>query len=76
MNERGLLCKIESTSTLKIYNILGLSAGSYYNIKVRIFSQLTTGANVQPTVTIQTHYSILADPSIVDQINNKALNVN
>lgn len=76
VSELGLLCTVESSTSLKIYNIRGLTAGSYYRIVVRLSSSLSSGSNFRPTVTIQTHYSINADPSIVDTINNLNLNTN
>jgi hypothetical protein len=58
---------------MKVSNIGALAAGGYYKIKIRISTLLTTGTTVRPTVTIQTHYSTAADPSIVDQINSMLL---
>ena len=55
---------------------MGLSLATNYSIKVRIYSDLSSGSNFRPSVTIQTHYSINADPSIVNQINTLLLNVN
>ncbi len=76
VTELGILCTVESTTTLKIYNIRGLTAGSLYRIRVRLSSSLSAGTTFRPTLTIQTHYSVSADPSIVDTINNFLLNVN
>ena len=72
----GILCTVENPTTLKVYNIKGLTAGSLVRIGLRIFSDLTSGSSFRPQVTIQTHYSVNADPSIVDLLNNHNLNNN
>ena len=41
---------------------------------VRLQTGLATGSTVAPTVTIRTYYSINIDYSIIDQINNQAIN--
>jgi hypothetical protein len=58
---------------LKVYNLAALTTSNQYMIRVRILSSLTSGANFQPSVVIQTHYTINADPSIVDQSNSFSL---
>lgn len=74
VTELGLVCTTESTSSLKISNIKGLAAGSFYRIRVRLATLLSTTSSVNPTVTIQNHYSIAADPSIVNSITSYVLN--
>ncbi len=59
---------------MKIYNIAALSAGTSYSFMVRLQTGLATGSTVAPTVTIRTYYSINIDYSIIDQINNQAIN--
>jgi hypothetical protein len=76
VSELGVLCTVESSTSLKIYNINGLTAGNLISIKLRIYSDLTSGSTFRPQITIQTHYSVTADPSIVDQVNNYNLNSN
>lgn len=76
VSELGILCTVESATSLKIYNIRGLTAGNLVRIKLRIYSDLTSGSTFRPQITVQTHYSIAADPSIVDQYNTYSLNSN
>jgi hypothetical protein len=56
-----------------VSNIAGLVAGNNYQIRVRLSTLLTAGTSVTPQVTVQDHYSIAADPSIVNQVNNQVL---
>lgn len=76
VNQVGLVCTSESAYSLKISNIVGISTSSNYTFRVRLSTLLTTGSTCQPTVTIQVHYSVGADPSIVTQINSLSLNTN
>lgn len=71
--EVGLVCTIESPTSLRLSNIVGLTAGSGYTLRVRLATQLATGTSVNPQVTIQDHYSVTADPSIVNQVNTISL---
>lgn len=64
----GVQCTIESSSTLKIYNIAGLAAGTNYIVEVRLATSLSSGSTISPTVTVQTYYSLSVDTSIVDSI--------
>lgn len=74
-SDLGLLCENEnSDTTLKIYNIDGLNAGSRYYIKVRLTSDLSTGGSITPTVTIQTYYTIDVDYSIIDEVTTRGIN--
>jgi hypothetical protein len=62
-----------------VYNIIGLTAGTYYDIKVRILASLSATSPFRPTVTIQTNYNPYVSSSfssIVDQYNSFSLNVN
>jgi hypothetical protein len=74
VTELGLICTIESSTTLKVSNIQGLIAGNLYRVRVRLSTLLTTTSSVSPKVTIQDHYSVAADPSIVNQVNTITLN--
>lgn len=69
----GLVCTIETTTSLKISNINALAGSTSYRIRVRLSTLLSTSSSVNPTVTVQDHYTVNADPSIVNQINNIAL---
>jgi hypothetical protein len=71
--EVGLVCTIESPTSLRLSNIVGLVGGNGYTLRVRLATQLTTGTSVNPQVTIQDHYSVTADPSIVNQVNTISL---
>ena len=72
----GILCTVENPTTLKIYYINGLTAGNVATFRLRIYSDLASGANFQPTITVQTHYSVNADPSIVDLLSNHPMSTN
>jgi hypothetical protein len=74
VNEVGLVCTSESAYSLKISNIVGMVSGSNYTIRVRLSTLLNSSGTVTPTVTIQIHYAVAADPSIVNQINSLSLN--
>lgn len=50
--ELGLVCTSESTTSLKISNIKGLTAGTFYRIRVRLATTLASSSPVSPTVTI------------------------
>lgn len=60
---------MESSTSLKISNIRGLVANNLYRVRVRLSTLLTTTSSISPKVTIQDHYSVAADPSIVNQVN-------
>ena len=64
----GVQCTVESTTTIKIYNILSLAAGTDYYVEVRLANSLSSGTTITPTVTVQTYYSLSVDTSIVDSI--------
>lgn len=64
----GVQCTVESTTTIKIYNIASLSAGTDYYVEVRLANAIASTASISPTVTIQTYYSLSVDTSIVDSI--------
>lgn len=68
--ELGVQCTVESATSLKIYNIKGLTAGNLVRIKIRLFSTLSSSTTFRPQITVHTHYSLAADPSIVDSITN------
>ena len=74
IQEHGLLCINESPSTLKIYNIQGLVAGTRYTFMFRLKSDITSGSTISPTVTIKTYYSLGVDYSVIDQKINHPLN--
>lgn len=64
----GLLCSLQnSRSTLKIYNIDGLAAGSPVQVKVRIATELGSAASISPTIIIKTYRTLAIDTSVVDQ---------
>lgn len=64
----GLLCTLEdSRSTLKIYNIGQLGAGSQVQVSVRIATEIGSAASISPTVRIRTFRTLAIDTSLVDQ---------
>ena len=66
-SDRGVQCINEdSDTTLKVYNLNPLNAGTYYTITVRMYSTLTSSGTMRPTMRIETYYSLGVDYSIVD----------
>lgn len=53
---------------------MGLLSTNNYRLRVRLRTLLTTTSSVSPQLTIQDHYTVFADPSIVNQVNNIPLN--
>lgn len=73
VTEVGLVCTLESSTSLRVSNIRGLSSGSNYRLRVRLSTLLSTSSSVNPQVTIQDHYTVFADPSIVNRVNTISL---
>lgn len=66
----GIKCSIESGTTIKVFNINGLSAGTDYYITVRLANILAGTGTISPTVEIRTYYSVSVDTSIVDTVTS------
>lgn len=72
--EVGLVCTLESSTSLRVSNIMGLLKTNNYRLRVRLRTLISTTSSVTPQVTIQDHYTVFADPSIVNQVNTISLN--
>ena len=46
-----------------------MTGGAIYRLKVRLYTTQASAGTVRPTVTVQIHYSMDADPSIVSTVS-------